>query len=162
MVVHQDQGGRVSQECRFEDFARMNDRRRERTTGAMSHSPTILSGLMEFISGTALTHLLARAHAREDLRLDLPDGMGCLVVSFVEGSQAVMVWREGELDLDFVDLLCFHQARIVMTLLPDALTEVWRRRYNDRQTREPEFEATLDAVSRFLEQPYPRPEWLAR
>jgi hypothetical protein len=90
---------------------------------------------MEFISGTALTHLLGRAHAREDLRLDLPDGMGRLVVSFVEGSQAVMVWREGELDLDFVDLLCFHQARIAMALLPDALTEVWRRHYDDRQTQ---------------------------
>ncbi len=117
---------------------------------------------MEFISGTALTHLLRQAHAREDLRLSLPDRMGRLLVSFIEGSQAVMVWRAHGDELDFVDLLCFHEAKIVMTLLRDALTEVWRRHYNDQQTREREFEATLDAVSRFLEQPYPRPEWLLR
>jgi len=114
---------------------------------------------MTLISKRALMHLLMRTRAKVDLRIELPDTMGDLCLSFIEGSQHVAAWREQDEEFGFVDLIDLRGARSFMEMLPVSLEELWRVHYADRQVREREFVEVLQRVSRFLEQPFPVPEW---
>jgi len=108
----------------------------------------------------AWDYLLSAAKAGEQLQVELPDGLGCLIALFVEGSHDVAIWRDCGHDRDAVDLLGLDTARSVMTMLPDELQAVWERHFNGEQKCEQEFLDVLSQVSRFVNQPFPAPDWL--
>ncbi len=108
----------------------------------------------------SLEYVLKRANVGRDVEVELPDGLGVLVLSFIEGSQDAVAWREPYANPDLgVELIALSRPDRVASALSSYLEVLWIKKYPAQQ-RESELREVIGRIARYLQKPVPLPDWL--